>query len=683
MKGLKAPILISGKKTPSLTNFPVEHYSASGFVKISTNPYMFLINNINGEYLETTTNVSSVLGKAVHVAMKYYLGGGNDDVTPADEGEAIKFGFEKGKEYIDSISDGMINYGEKSSRQSLEESYAFCFFEYVKALNINKIAKEVIMVEKMLKHTVEVENRSLPVPLKGEPDLVFRSTDGKLKILDHKMVRRLSDVDDVDGPKLLQAAFYYFLVYAETGEKPYSIIFSEFKNTKNKDPNKDQYLAYEMVYDEYPLIFEFFYRMYEDVTNMLLGKQVFLPNMSAIYDKEVAILAYVHRLDVDTEKASQMKKEKVSNLTDLLKKKIQKVSSLKKMMAKVEEQFISAKTLNYKDMTTEEKIKFKMAEYGISLNFEEKIVGNSVELYCYDPAVGVKMSKIEAYVKDIEQIVKVSGVRVLAPIPNSGFVGFEIPKKDRTFPTKKPGSFGFNLAIGEDVMGDTIRLDIRQAPHMLVAGTTGSGKSVFISSLIKQLQSIPKKDAQLVLLDPKMVELAEFQDLKNTRFYAHEARDIYEELERLSNEMDVRYQEMQKTKVKNIEQYNAKGKGLPYIFVFIDEYSDLVSNAKVRFDDGKMIDVAENIKHLVLRLAQKARAAGIHLILTTQRPSTAVVSGDIKNNFPCRVCFQVPSQVDSHVVLDKGGAEKLLGMGDMLYMAPGTSGLQRLQGYNL
>ena len=140
---------------------------------------------------------------------------------------------------------------------------------------------------------------------------------------------------------------------------------------------------------------------------------------------------------------------------------------------------------------------------------------------------------------------------------------------------------------------------------------------------------------------------------------------------------------MQEAKVKNIEQYNAKGKGFAYIFVFIDEYSDLVSNAKIRFEDGKIVDISENIKHLVLRLAQKARAAGIHLVITTQRPSTAVVSGDIKANFPTRVCFKVPSQVDSHVVLDKGGAEKLLGSGDMLYMAPGTSGLQRLQGYSL
>lgn len=680
---MKAPTLILGRKTPSLTNFPVEHYSASGFVKISTNPYMFKINNINGEYLETTNSVTSILGKAVHTAMKYYLGGGTDVPTPAEEGDAIKFGFEKGKEYIDSNSDGMIHYTSTiPTRQALEEKYAYCYFEYVKSLNIGKIAKEVVMVEKMLKHTVEVENRSLPVPLKGEPDLVYRDMEGRLVIMDHKIVSSFSKDDEVDGPKLLQAAFYYFLVYAETGEKPHSIIFSEFKHTKNRD-GSDQWKPYEMEFEKYLMIFELFYRMYQDVTDMLMGKQVFLPNMMTMYDKEVSLLAYIHRLDVDTEKASQMKKEKVDNLTDLLKKKIQKAGAMKQFMATVEQQFISAKTLNYKDMTIEERIKFKFAEYGISLNFEEKIVGGSVELYCYEPAVGVKMSKLEAYVKDIEQIVKVSGVRVLAPIPNSGFVGFEIPKKDRTFPTKKPGVFGFNLAIGEDVMGDTIRLDIRQAPHMLVAGSTGSGKSVFISGLIKQLQEIPKKDAQLVLLDPKMVELAEFGEGNNTRFYAHESKDIYEELERLSVEMDNRYKIMQEAKVKNIEQYNAKGKGFAYIFVFIDEYSDLVSNAKIRFEDGKIVDISENIKHLVLRLAQKARAAGIHLVITTQRPSTAVVSGDIKANFPTRVCFKVPSQVDSHVVLDKGGAEKLLGMGDMLYMAPGTSGLQRLQGYSL
>jgi len=645
---------------------------------------MFLINNIKGEYFETTNSASSMLGQAMHTAMKYYLGGGTDEPTPVDEGEAIKFGYKKGKEYLDAYPDGMIDFSSTiPNRQKLEEKYSFCYLNYVKELNIPARSKEILLVEKMLKYTIEIEGRYLPVPLKGAPDLAYRNFDNKIVILDHKIVSIFSKDSELDGPKLLQAAFYYFLVYAETGEKPYSIIFSEFKHSLNQDKSVSQYKPFEIVYEKYLCVFELFYRMYQDVTDMILGKQVFLPNITAMYDKEVALLAYIHRLDVDTEKAAQMKREKVTNMTDLLKKKIQKSGEMKKFMSTIEKQFISAKTLNYKDMTIEERIKFKMAEHGISLNFEEKVIGSTVELYCYEPSVGVKMSKIETYIKDIEQIVKVSGIRILAPIPNSGLVGFEVPKLKRTFPTKNPPVFGFNLAIGEDIMGDTIRLDIREAPHLLVAGTTGSGKSIFISGLIKQLQTLPKRDVQIVLFDPKMVELAEFSEGKNTRIYAHETRKIYEELERLSVEMDERYKIMQQSKVKNIEQYNAKGKGLPYIFVFIDEYSDLTGSATIILEDGKLANIADNIKHLVLRLAQKARAAGIHLVLTTQRPSTKVVDGDIKANFPTRICFKVPSQVDSQVVIDVPGAEKLLGKGDMLYMAPGTSGVQRLQGYYL
>ena len=637
---------------------------------------MFKVNNINGEYLEVTTGVSSVLGKACHRAMQYYLGGG-DEPALIDDGEALKFGFEKGLEYLNAFSDGMVEYNTKiPNRQSLSEKYASCFYGYVKELNLFSHAKEVLMVEKVLKHTVSVEGKNMPVPLKGVPDLVFVDNKDNIIIHDHKFVGAFSKIDEIDGGKLVQAAFYYFLVYAETGKAPYSAVFSEYKYTKNQDGGP-QLQKYEIVFSKATLLFELFYRLYDDITNALLGNQVYIPNFGAMFDKEVAILAYIHRLDIDEERAAKFKKEKVDNITDFLKKKIEKTGAMKKYLETVAQKFISATTLNYKDMTTEEKIKSKLAEHGISLNFDSKITGHSVELYRYEPSTGLKMSKIEAFVKDIEQVIGVSGIRVLAPIPNSSLVGFEVPLQERTFPTDKPSMEIWEMAVGVDVFGNTYRIDPRDMPHMLVSGATGSGKSVFISNMIRQLGELPKNRAQIKLFDPKMVELAEFANGNNTDCYLTGTPEIAYELETLVTEMNARYKKLQTAKVRSIRDYFGK---MPYIFVFIDEYSDLV-NSKTKQKDGTTVYWGDEIKQNLLLLAQKSRACGIHIVLTTQRPSVKIIDGDIKAQFPTRVCFKMSSAVDSQVILDQAGAETLLGKGDMLFRGPNASGLIRLQGF--
>ena len=186
-----------------------------------------------------------------------------------------------------------------------------------------------------------------------------------------------------------------------------------------------------------------------------------------------------------TRQRKGVQKHKVDNITDFLKKRIMKDGAMKQYLETVSAKFVSAETLNYKSMTTEEKkneTRRTRACGGVPL----KVRGNSVELYRYEPSIGLKMSKINSYLKDIEQVVEKSGIRVLAPIPNSGLVGFEIPLDERTFPTL-PSAKGFSLAIGQTIMGDVRRYDIRQAPHMLVAGSAGSGKSVFLNTIIKQL----------------------------------------------------------------------------------------------------------------------------------------------------------------------------------------------------
>ena len=659
---LKRPVK---DKDTDLINFPVSSYSYSSWTKFSTNPFMFKINNINGEYIDTTSTAANVLGKAMHRAMRAYLGGDPDVPTPADEGEAIKHGHAEGLKYLNAYSDGFIQFNDTiDSRAKLEEKYAFCFFEYLKLCDYKNV-KEILIVERKLKHKVEVAGKVLPVALEGIPDVVYRNKKGRIVIDDHKFTSKFSDPESIDASKLIQAGFLYFLIYAETGEEPYSVKFREFKTTKNKDPKVSQLREFEMVYADTPMLFELFFRLYRDITDALLGKQVYIPNFNAFYDKEVSIIAYIQGLDVDEEKAKKFKEMRVDNITDFLKKKIQKDGSMKKYLEIVSQKFISGATLNYKLMKIEERIKMKLAEHGMAVEFEDKIVGGAVTMYRYEPSVGLKMAKIEAYVKDIEQVVQVSGIRVLAPIPNSGLIGFEVPNLERTFPKAKPKNDGFMMVIGQDILGKDMKIDIREAPHMLVAGTTGSGKSVFLNSMIHQIGNIP--GAQLVLMDPKMVELTQFQDQKNVLSYSDQPREIADQLRVLTKLMNDRYQVLKKHKVRNIQDLPEDT--MAYIFVVIDEYGDLMTSSKY----GKIVE------QFLLTLAQKARAAGIHLILTTQRPSVKIVTGEIKANFPTRIAFRTASQIDSHIILDQFGAEKLLGKGDMLLKT--HESVTRLQGY--
>ena len=675
--------------------FPVDHYSYSSFVQFSSNPLMFKVLSINGDSIETTTAATTVLGRICHRAVHAYLGGG-DFTTPADDGEAIKYGYEMGLEYLNSYSDGLIEWNATvPTREKLIERYSFAYFGYVRDLNYKKEVDEILLVEEKMKHRVEVDGKILPVPLKGYADMVYRSKrDGKIRIRDHKFSARHSDPEAIDGAKLLEAAFYYFLVAAELKETPYSIIFSEFKITENKDKKEPQTREFEIVFEKTPLLFDYFFRMYEDITSALLGKQVFVPNVYALFDREVAILSYIHRLDVDEAKAKMLQKMKVDNITDFLKKRIQRDGSMTKLLETVQKKFISAKTLDYKNMTIEERIKMKLAEHGIAMQFESKLEGGAFTLYRFEPSVGLKMSRIDKYERDIEQVVGTSGIRVLAPIPDTSLVGFEVPNKKRTFPGKAPKAKDFDFAVGVNIASEVRRLDLRQAPHLLVAGATGSGKSVFITQLIRQIAGMPRSKAQMYLFDPKLVELSSFTEEDNTAQYSSDIVEISTALEDLVQRMNARYELLRANKCRTLEEYWKKKKDHPYIFVFIDEFGDLiVQNYKTKVErtvgEGKKkqrVSETENISELIrkniLLLAQKARAAGIHLIITTQRPSHKIVDGAIKANFPTRIAFRTASEVDSRVIMDISGAEKLLGKGDMLLLRSDGSGVERLQGFS-
>lgn len=638
--------------------------------------------------------MSGVLGKAFHQAMEVYYGG-VDEFRAMNEAEAIEFGLKSGMDFLNKYNDGFINYSKTiPNKQKIFDYFSFCFTEYVKMKPYNEA--EVLGIEEQIKETISVQWRGkelvLPIPLKGYIDKVIR-VNGKLKIIDYKTCYKFSDPDAIEGAKIIQAVVYYLLVYAKYKEEPYSVIFEEVKYIENKvcDKRKEckkkhdaegkhyQVEEYEIVFAKNDLYFDFFFRMYEDIVRALNGEMVFVPNIDTNFDNEVSIVSYIHRLDVSEETAKLMKKHKVETLTELLKKEIQSAGNMRSLLKSVEEQFVSAKNMDYKNKKTEEKIQLKMLEHGMALSFDSVIEGSTVDLYQYTPTIGLKMSRIRNFVDDVEQVLGVSGIRVLAPISGTSLVGFEVPRVKRQFITNSVTKKG-HLIVGLDILGKEIVLNIEEMPHLLVAGSTGSGKSVFLNEVIKQTSG----HYDITILDPKGVD---FESSLNDHY------EIAEFTQSLVKDMKVRYEIMKEKKVKKWKDTGRKS-----LMVVIDEYNDLyMSREKIQIgtrtiikkskklgDVQKEVPVFDTVGNVVSRnvklLAQKARSAGIHLVLATQRPSVKVIDGDIKSNFVCRVSFRLPTETDSKVVLDQAGAEKLQGKGDGLLLKDGI--ITRFQAFS-
>lgn len=320
-----------------------------------------------------------------------------------------------------------------------------------------------------------------------------------------------------------------------------------------------------------------------------------------------------------------------------------------------------------------------LEDFGISVKVTDIERGPVITRYELEPAPGVKVSRIEALGDDIALSMKAQSVRIIAPIPGKDRVGIEVPNTQSTLVFLKEilasGAFQeaeskLTLLLGKDIAGKTIVADLDDMPHLLIAGTTGSGKTVCINSLILSLlYKCSPADLKFVMIDPKMVELMPFGGLPHLLCpVVTEAKKAAAALNWVVNEMEERYRLLAKAGTRNIGSYNEKAEKLPYIVVVVDEFADL------------MIVMPDQIETAVQRLAQLARAVGIHLILATQRPSVNVITGVIKANLPARISFKVASKVDSRTVLDMNGADKLLGKGDMLFLNPGAEKPTRIQG---
>ena len=326
-------------------------------------------------------------------------------------------------------------------------------------------------------------------------------------------------------------------------------------------------------------------------------------------------------------------------------------------------------------------IKDTLSEFSIDVEMEGANIGPKVTQYTLKPPSGVKLNRISALETNIALNLAAQALRIEAPIPGQRAVGIEVPNRKAAdvrlygILTSKQWSHAdepLSFAIGKDIAGDAVVGELNKMPHLLIAGQTGSGKSVMINTLLSSLlyRNSPA-DMRLILVDPKQVEMTPYQDIPHllTPIITEPEKTI-SALKWAVNEMERRYTLLAEVKVRDIKSYNSKKpeEPMPYIVIVIDELADL------------MMIAARDVEALIVRLAQKARAVGVHLVLATQRPSVDVITGLIKANVPARIAFTVASQVDSRTILDQVGAEKLLGQGDMLMLTPQMSKPKRIQG---
>jgi len=397
-------------------------------------------------------------------------------------------------------------------------------------------------------------------------------------------------------------------------------------------------------------------------------------------------------------RSERVEKEKQAALfSDMLDSKLPPLSLLDEAPPTVET--VSIETLEF----TSRLIEKKLSDFGVDAKVVAAYPGPVITRYEIEPATGVKGSQIVGLARDLARSLSLTSIRVVETIPGKNYMGLELPNPKRQIvrlteilssKVYNDGQSSLTVALGKDIAGNPVVADLARMPHLLVAGTTGSGKSVGINATILSLlyKSDPH-DVRLILIDPKMLEMSVYEGIPHLLApVVTDMRQAGNALNWAVGEMERRYKLMSKLGVRNLAGYNSKIldakkreelipnpfsltpdqpeplEVLPTIVIIIDELADL------------MMVVGKKVEELIARIAQKARAAGLHLILATQRPSVDVITGLIKANIPTRIAFQVSSKIDSRTILDQMGAETLLGMGDMLFMPPGTGLPVRVHG---
>lgn len=655
-------------------NSLIPHWSKSSITSFLNNPLNFKKNYILGIF-DDKSSVTAMVGKAAHKALEQYYKG-------MDEADAIAVGLE----YLTKTTDMQIDFGKTGTRQAMLDTYGKAIKFYLEEA---ETPYKILGVEESITTDVKrLDGELLPLPLKAVSDLIIENKLDELIIIDHKFVYYHTDEDELDFGKWLQAMFNYHTVKAKYGKAPARMIYNECKTSKNRDgsPQIKQYII-EFNGQGFEGELATFYSIIESATQQVnLPGFKFLPNPNDMFNGNASFELFRQGIiDVDAP-VEKMHRTSVKEYVDkkYIPSQIDKVENA--------------------NITDEEKIRLKLQEFNIVVEMQETHIGASVTQYTFKPSRGVPMSRLAKMTDDIALALGAESVRIEAPIRGTSLVGVEVPSKvrqkiDLVANHLQKGTF--NIPVGVDVYGKVHYKNITEAPHMLIAGATGAGKSVMINVIIQSLtKQLTDKQLELVLIDPKRVELAHFAGLPHVKTeIAYEVDTAQQILEELVEEMESRYETLMKAGVRSIDEY--KGNMVRKLVV-VDEFADLMHSGgktkekaqyaevtsvenslfgseKRKFKE-KIADEKPSIESLIVRIAQKARAVGIHIILATQRPSADVVTGLIKANVPTKIAFATSTAVNSRVILDENGAEELTGKGDMLFQDSSSNKLIRLQG---
>ena len=400
-------------------------------------------------------------------------------------------------------------------------------------------------------------------------------------------------------------------------------------------------------------------------------EEMVIPKIEAFEDMEA--IKREKELQESLKKAEDARNNSDKGYNELLKKSIEEIFKIKPM--DIEKKFEIEKSI----IDNVNHLENVLKQFGIDAKVVNYEYGPTITRYEITIPAGTKVSKVTSLSDDIAMNLAAESIRIEAPIPGKNTIGIETPNK-----IKEPVHFSniiqnkelekgeLNVILGKDIVGRDKIIDITKMPHLLIAGQTGSGKSVAVNTLIATLISKKsEKEVKFIMVDPKMVELMPYNDIPHLLVpVIIDPQQAAIALKWAVNEMENRYKQLMENGVRNIKSYNSLKyvEKMPYIVIIIDELADL------------MMVASGSVEESIARIAQKARAVGIHLVVATQRPSTDVITGMIKANLPSRISFALRSQIDSRTILDSAGAEKLLGQGDMLLLENGSSKLERIQG---
>lgn len=658
----------------------VGHLSYSALVTFLRNQVEFQKRYIAKVY-DNPSSPSMVVGKAFHKALEIYYKGGTFDEAAA-----------AGLDEINSTSDYEIDYGKTGSREKMIK-------EFNDSLNIyfEEAPKfEVIDAEKRLEAEIS------KVPMVGIIDLIIKGSGDKLKLKDYKTVSFYSSAtNDPLDPEyqenykyLLQGSIYLVLAEKVLKKEIESVGFIEIKKTKNRDGSPQ---IREFEYSRNDLL-EFLPTTEKLITNVFdyvnNDNAKFFPNPSDILNGQES-MEVLANIETGFDKAKIKRKMNVAE--------------------KFSEKNTTVDLLETDGETNENLIIKKFLEFGICGAIGETFTGASVIRYTFRPNRGVAMKNIGSRADDLAIALQAKSVRVLAPIYGTNLIGVEIPNPERKvldFDDSLLKKGTFEIPLGQDIFGKNHYGDLTKMPHLLIAGQTGSGKSVMLNVILESLtKQLSKDELQLVLIDPKQVELGLYENDEHLlKPIITDATHAQQTLNELVKEMESRYKTLRKAGVRKIDDYKGR---MPRIICVIDEFADLMMSSGNDLDSldmreftrlvnsglafsstgkvtQKMLKTAlssasktgtPNAETSIIRIAQKARAVGIHLILATQRPSADVVTGLIKANIPTKIAFSVTNSINSKIILDETGAEMLTGNGDMLYQDPRANHLERLQGF--